>query len=214
MNYKDGRTLKQHYCKCGKKIDVNVALYGSGKCRWCGKIGYKPSEVTKEKIRQSLKGRKRPDISKKMLGSGNHQFENKTNFCNECNKQLRNGKATHCHDCHVSLGLNRGVNASNYVHGLTEQPYPKEFNNKLRTKIRKRDDYICQICNMTEEEHLIVYGVKLSVHHADYDKENNQEENLFSTCISCHSRTNFNRNYWTEYFTNKIKKQGEITCQI
>ncbi len=145
-----------------------------------------------------------------MKGSGNHRFRNRTNFCDNCNKRLDNRNARYCWDCYISLGLNRGTNAPNYVHGLSEQNYPKEFNSKLKAKIRKRDGYTCQICNMSEEEHIIVYGYNLSVHHADYDKENNKEENLFSSCLPCHVRTNFNRNYWKEYFKNlSIKKEKQ-----
>ena len=34
-NYKDGRTNKIYYCKCGKEIGSMTALYGKGKCQDC-----------------------------------------------------------------------------------------------------------------------------------------------------------------------------------
>ena len=41
--YIDGRTLKQYFCvDCGKAININTALYGTGKCvscYWKGSIG-------------------------------------------------------------------------------------------------------------------------------------------------------------------------------
>lgn len=41
-NWKDGRTLKQHYCKekdCNNEISTNAALYGKGRCAACAKKG-------------------------------------------------------------------------------------------------------------------------------------------------------------------------------
>ena len=56
---------------------------------------------------------------------------------------------------------------------------------------------------MTEEEHIIVLGEALTVHHIDYDKENCKENNLITLCKQCNSRVNFNRKYWTNYFKSK-----------
>ena len=55
-------------------------------------------------------------------------------------------------------------------------------------------------CKYTEEE----LGDTLHVHHIDYDKKNNNENNLISLCCSCHAQTNFKREDWQEYFKNRI----------
>jgi len=73
-----------------------------------------------------------------------------------------------------------------------------------KESIRKRDNYICQNCSMIEEEHLIVIGTNLHIHHIDYDKENCNENNLITLCNSCNVRANFNRDYWKNIFQNKI----------
>ena len=54
------------------------------------------------------------------------------------------------------------------------------------SNIRERDNYICQICSQ--------YGNY--VHHIDYNKTNCNPNNLITLCIKCHSKTNFNREYW------------------
>jgi hypothetical protein len=54
---------------------------------------------------------------------------------------------------------------------------------------------------MTEEEHLIVNGTNLIIHHIDYNKDNNTDENLLSLCNQCNVRANFNRDYWQDYYT-------------
>lgn len=43
-------------------------------------------------------------------------------------------------------------------------------------------------------------GVRLSVHHIDYDKANLAPDNLASLCVRCHVKTNFNRESWVALF--------------
>lgn len=38
------------------------------------------------------------------------------------------------------------------------------------------------------------------VHHIDYNKLNCNPNNLITLCKSCHMKTNFNREYWLDYF--------------
>jgi len=88
--------------------------------------------------------------------------------------------------------------------GISFEPYSSDFNDGLKEQIRDRDNHICQLCGMTEIEHVEVYGEKLSVHHIDYDKKNSNETNLISLCRNCNSKVNANRNHWQEFFENKI----------
>lgn len=98
----------------------------------------------------------------------------------------------------------------NWQGGISKLPYSFQFDKELKEKIRKRDNYQCQNkeCNMTEEEHLIVYGHSLLIHHIDYNKQNCKENNLITLCRQCNSRVNFNKNYWINYFDKKI----EVSC--
>ena len=47
--------------------------------------------------------------------------------------------------------------------------------------------------------------MKLKRNHIDYDKRNNDPKNLITLCHSCHSKTNYNRNYWINYFKGRQK---------
>lgn len=82
--------------------------------------------------------------------------------------------------------------------------YGEEFNQELKYKILKRDNYQCCECGKSNYIHKKYTGISLSIHHIDYDKKNNKEGNLISLCSSCHIKTNFNRNEWETYFKNKI----------
>jgi hypothetical protein len=85
-------------------------------------------------------------------------------------------------------------NNPNWQGGISFEPYSKDFNDELKNFIREYDGYKCQICGIKQN------GRKLSIHHIDYNKKNNDEENLISLCLTCHMKTNFNREYWIEYF--------------
>jgi hypothetical protein len=78
--------------------------------------------------------------------------------------------------------------------GISFEPYTPEFNKYLKEKIRKRDEFSCQICGLKEN------SKRHAVHHIDYDKSNCKENNLITLCKRCHDKTNINRKQWQEHF--------------
>lgn len=108
----------------------------------------------------------------------------------------------------INLLHKSGKEASNYIHGKSNKPYPLKFNNLLKKSIRKRDNYQCQKCGIIEEEHIIVYGLILNIHHIDYDKQNCKEDNLITLCRRCNVKVNKDRDYWYAYFTYKNSMGG------
>ena len=84
----------------------------------------------------------------------------------------------------------------NWRGGISFEPYGIEFNNKLREQIRKRDRYRCQQCFRHQNES----SRRLDIHHIDFNKKNNNPNNLIALCRNCHNQTQFNRQNWTEYF--------------
>ena len=90
--------------------------------------------------------------------------------------------------------------------GIWHNPYPEEWKDDIKEAIRKRDNYICQLCGIHQDE-LKGWQKKLNVHHKDYIKDNLNPDNLISLCRSCHTKTNHNRNYWIKYFENKLSKK-------
>lgn len=97
---------------------------------------------------------------------------------------------------------NRMENHPQWKGGISFEPYPITFNRELKELIRCRDEYKCQLCGMPECENI----KKLYVHHIDYIKDNCLPSNLISLCKNCHTKTNHNREYWIEYFRNKMEK--------
>ena len=82
--------------------------------------------------------------------------------------------------------------------------YGGEFTIELKKIIRLRDNYTCQICGKKRST---------TVHHIDYNKLNNIENNLITLCQSCHARHHHKGNLKflaeRELFTNKIKNYYE-----
>ena len=81
--------------------------------------------------------------------------------------------------------------------GVSFEKYGPEFTKKLKDYIIKRDIFTCQICNTPYQRS------DLAVHHIDYNKKNNNKNNLVCVCNTCHSKTNFNRDRWILYFSEK-----------
>lgn len=91
----------------------------------------------------------------------------------------------------------KGENNPNWRGGISRLPYTFNFK-KIRCHILERDNYTCKLCNN---------GKDLAVHHINYNKSVNSDDNLITLCLKCNSIVNFNRGYWTNYF------KGVLECQ-
>lgn len=107
----------------------------------------------------------------------------------------------------ISLG-HLGEKNNSWNGGTSRKPYAFGFSTRLKLKIRKRNNFECVECGINENS----LGRKLEVHHIDYDKNNNAENNLIALCKSCHSKTNFTRNDWKIYFMGKLAGCGLNEC--
>ena len=109
----------------------------------------------------------------------------------------------------ISISL-MGNKNPNWKGGKWLEVYPQEFNNKLKEQIRKRDNHRCQECFRHQDE----LRKKLQVHHIDYNKKNNNLNNLISLCSVCHGQTNFKRENWINYFQNQLEIGGKNNGNI
>lgn len=137
-------------------------------------LGKRRSQGTIEKIRNKNKGQ----------GIGNQYAKgnppNKTSF----KKGEHHG---------IEFGKDRRMDGKyhwNWKDGKSFEPYGKEWFTNLRTIIRKRDRFTCQECGKNG----------FVVHHIDYNKKNNNLDNLITLCRSCHTKTNYNRKDWIKHY--------------
>ncbi|KKN76510.1 hypothetical protein LCGC14_0370190 [marine sediment metagenome] len=152
-----------------------------------------------EKVR-SLKTRAR--IANSMKGNGNTR-----GYLHDATMRLR-----------CSLGKLAEKNPA-WIGGRSYRPYTAEWTRELKQRIKDRDKQTCQLCIIQIEDVRELY-----VHHIDYDKSNNSEDNLITLCHSCHSKTNHHRtewgihNGWFSRNENNVRERYEgsprILCEL
>jgi len=94
----------------------------------------------------------------------------------------------------TKAGFQKGDNHPMWQGGKSYELYGIDWQDSLKKAIRERDRYICQVCN----------GSGYPIHHIDYNKKNCNPNNLITLCESCHSKTNYNREKWKDYFKKII----------
>ena len=169
-------------CKCGCGLETNKGKTFIHGHNWRNKIRSKESV---EKSRLSKLGKCRKDMIGNKFAKGN--TPNKTSFKKGEHRspktEFKSGKE------HIY-----------WKDGKTSEQYGNEFTRQLKEQIRKRDNYRCQQCFRNQNE----LRRKLNIHHIDFNKKNNSQNNLISLCDNCHSQTNYNREDWTKYFQNVV----------
>lgn len=185
---KDGRIWGQNNKEAGEHLGVHSPLYYSFR--------------RKGTASESKKGNKNPMYRKK------HSKETKRKM-----SRLALGKNNpfygkkHSEKTKEKLKSRIGKNNPNWRDGISKESYGLNFDREFKKLLRKRDYYICQKCDKTEKE----IGCRLDCHHIDYNKKNDDPNNLVCLCRSCHMKTNSNRFYWILYFRTH-KKEGEKRC--
>lgn len=182
------------------------------------------SEYQKNRIRETIKGKPRSEETKRRMSIarkgkvyriGFHHSQETKKKISQAHKGVKNippSKETReklakaRFGTHLSLDTRIKISkalkgkyilekSSNWKGGLSHEPYTIEWSRSLKRLIRERDNYQCQLCSMLQN------NVAFLVHHIDYDKKNCSLNNLITLCRSCHTKTNFKRDYWYLFFS-------------
>jgi len=97
----------------------------------------------------------------------------------------------------------QGIKLEDWKGFIQFEPYDERFNNKFKRVIRKRDNQICMLCGIHREK----LNKSLTIHHINYDKRLSIPENCISLCISCHIKTNYNRQHWIKFFQSLLAER-------
>lgn len=156
------------------------------------------SEESKRKMSDSHKGKKL-DESHKINCSCSFCKQKRGEFhivTEETKKKISLSKLGENNPMYGKLGCK----CPNWMGGKSFEEYSMEFNTFLKKEIRDRDQHTCQMpgCGLKEKNSNYVF----SVHHIDYNKKNNKKNNLITFCKQCHSKTNYNREYWKKLLTD------------
>ena len=213
--------------QCGKQSEKHhkTARFCSVECQniwqrttpWDERIDKKRAEEIRKERSIQVGGdnnpSKRKDVAKKISNSlkkylsenprvgelnpfyGHHHTEEfKKNH-----RESKKGKWAYNEEQYKKLCKNtpRGDKHSNWNGGSSIIPYTVDFNKILKKAVKKLYKNKCAIC---------LKDVKLCVHHIDYNKANSDLNNLVALCVSCHFKTNNNRESWTKFF-KELKEQ-------
>lgn len=185
--------------------------------------GSNHSDNTRKKISEAHKGKKRKFFTqetKRKMSLARFKLKERQGFLNSEESRIKMRRPC-SEETKIKIGLsNTGKKRSeetrnkisethkkerhpNWKGGISENPYPKEFNKELKQKIRERDNFTCCLCGRTEREELEEFNRVLAVNHIDFDKNNCKEANLNTLCLRCNVKINRDRDYWIDYFKGK-----------
>ena len=165
------------------------------------KVGFKFSKESLKKMSEAHKGQ--ISVMKGKLMS----LESRKKM----SEAHKGKKLTKEHKMNISDSL-KGEKGPGWLGGKSFEPYDVGFNKQLKEQIRQRDNHRCQQCFRHQDELFKntkagIRQYKLYIHHIDYNKQNNNPNNLISLCLNCHTQTNFKRDDWIEYFKERLIKE-------
>lgn len=91
------------------------------------------------------------------------------------------------------------INATSRAWGVKNrdkqhQGWDKHMYGGKAQAVLERDNFECQNCGMTQEQHIIIFSNRLNIHHKDVTGKNtkkpfknNDMDNLITLCIRCHT---------------------------
>lgn len=179
--------------------------------------GIAKTEEHKRKLSLALKGRPKSEETKKKIGEASKGRIpwNKGKKHSEEHKRKTSlaltGKKRTPEQCKaISNRLMRDKNPS-WRGGISFEPYCPKFNEAFRERVREFFGRVCVECGTPEN------GRKMCVHHVNFNKMvccDGTPPIFVPLCNSCHSKTNYDREYWEEHFTNMVMTYYEGRCYI
>ncbi len=163
-----------------------------------------------EKARQ-LKKNLSKIFSKKYVGE-NNPFFGKTHT-KETLEIFRNNKLGKTYE--EMYGVERAESIKNKIRKeVKPRNYHTEYDEKFfcvetRQSILKEQNYLCGLCLDA-----LGYRFKKNLHHINYIKKDNRRRNLIYLCVTCHTMTNFNREFWKGYLrglNRRITKEKKLS---
>jgi len=104
----------------------------------------------------------------------------------------------------------KGEKGSNWMGGISFFPYCPKFNSEFKERVRAFFNHQCAECGEPQKDKA------LAVHHVNFNKGSCCDPyapRLFvPLCASCHSKTNSNRDYWEQHFTEMINEYYGGKC--
>lgn len=161
---------------CNSEVKRARSKYCSPKCQGIAAKGDKSVRYNKQIIKCS-------NCNTEILKQPSLIF--KTNFCSqECKNTYHSKRLSSTNNPRFKDGVWVGRKGNKGIYN--------GFTLKVKKQARERDGYKCKVCNKTELDH----NMAMHVHHIDYNKDNNDLNNLVSVCRYCHGKIHGNEEQW------------------
>lgn len=164
--------------------------------------GYYPSKLTH--------GTRKPilaacDECGKIRKIRNRGYRNLCPSCAHKGKNNPNYHITMSEEQKAKIGTaQKGEKNHNWLGGISFEPYCTKFNEEYKDYIRNFFGNICFLCGKTTKENCKA----LCVHHVNYNKQCGCDGTkcfCVPLCLSCHSKTNSDRDFWQALITEMLK---------
>lgn len=165
---------------CGKKFSIRKSIASNYNIRCCSK---KCSGILRRRREKRICKACGNEFEIKMFSA--HRNNPRGQYCSK-----------ECYTHH-----SRGSNSHMWKGGISYEPYCEKFNNDLKERVRAFFSYRCLECGSDGN------GIRLAVHHVNFNKGtccDNDRKLFVPLCSKCHGKTNRNREYWTQHFTEII----------
>lgn len=180
--------------------------------------GRKTPEEIKQKISQTMKGRKLPWYDKVRAAKKAHPLKGEDSpfygkeVSSETREKIRQSLLGHKHKKETidkMCEMRKLDKHPNWMGGKSFEPYCPKFNKEFKERVRAYFDYTCPECLSPQN------GTALHVHHINFNKMSCCDDTLplfIPLCTPCHTKTNFNREYWEQYFIEMIDGYYQGKC--
>lgn len=152
-----------------------------------------------------------PEIAEELLNKRRNKWSDHYNNCRECGTTaIKHQGHGLCKNCYLKSSIFKEICEASRLRNKErwkkkQREYAKEYGQrseviekrKRQNDIKKfdgnrekaivRDNYMCQICNITQKESLEKIGRDLYVVHIN-DTKNNNLDNLVTICKRCHNK--------------------------
>ena len=179
---------------------------------------WKKKHYEENKVKINIQTKKYREEHKKEISAQRkkHYKENKENISARMKKYYQGNKKEICIICGKPAGIKycsekcmgvgtKGENNPSWQGGKSFEPYPITWTEKLKRQIRKRDAYLCMMCDRHQDE----FSCSHSVHHIDGDKNNCNLNNLISLCNRHHRIVEGSgkaQTFWMPKFQSMLSK--------
>jgi len=167
-----------------------------------GMVGYHHTVITKQKLSRCRLGK--PGYK--------HTDEHKLKMSKILTGKKRTA-ATRQKMSEVMTGKWVGKLNPNWKGGISHLPYCEKFNLVFKEYIRVKFNHTCFICGISQDNSMNNQKLngkrpyKLSIHHVNYNKDclcDDLKCYFIPLCISCHGKTNNNREHWENIIIDKL----------